>query len=160
MSVQLLLNIFIACLWMLLNDSWSGLDFFIGYLVGLGLIFAMRRFLPSDFYVKRVGAIIKLLGLFFKELFLSSIFVIRQVLSPRMRFKPGIISLRTSLQGDWEITLLSLLITLTPGSVVMEIGEDGRCLYIHAMDIPEARHKLIKTIYAFEKAIMGVTRDV
>lgn len=160
MSVQLLLNIFIAFLWMLLNDSWSGLHFFIGYLVGLGLIFVMRRFLPTDFYIKRVWAFIKLLGLFFKELFLSSIFVIRQVLSPQMNFAPGIFSLRTSLQGDWEITLLSLLITLTPGSVVMEIGEDGRCLYIHAMDIPEAQRNLIKTIYAFEKAIMGVTRDV
>ncbi|NLN86654.1 MAG: Na+/H+ antiporter subunit E [Syntrophomonadaceae bacterium] len=160
MSSQLLLNLFIAFLWMLLNDSWSGSAFMVGYLVGLGLIFMMRRFLPDSLYVKRAWALVKLLGLFTKELFFSSILVIRQVLSPRMDFSPGIFSLRTSLQGDWEITLLSLLITLTPGSVVMEIGEDGRCLYIHAMDIPEGQRTLVKTIYAFEKAIMEVTQDV
>ena len=160
MSFQLLLNIFIAFLWMLFNDSWSGWHFFVGYLVGLGLIFLMRRFFPSDIYIKRVWAIIKLVGLLFRELFLSSIFIIRQVLSPRMNFAPGIFALYTSLQGEWEITLLSMLITLTPGSVVTEIGEDGRCLYIHAMDIPDAQRNLIKTIHAFEKAIMGVTRDV
>lgn len=160
MSFQLVVNIFLAFLWMLLRDSWSGLDFLTGYLVGLLLVFGMRRFYSTPFYMRRVLALGRLMVLFIKELVQSSMFVIRQILSPRMTFIPGIFKLDTRLEGDWEITVLCLLITLTPGSVVVETGPEQRCLYIHAMDVEAARHSLIHTVHAYEQAIMGVTRDV
>ena len=160
MSIQLLLNIFIAFLWMLLNDEWSSLDFFIGYIIGLGLIFIMRRFFPTPYYLKKLWALVKFVVVVSRELILSSIFVIRLVVSPRLTFTPGIFSLETELEGDWEITVLSLLITLTPGSVVMEVSPDGKILYVHAIDIPDVKNTVIKSIHAFEKAIMGVTRNV
>ncbi|MGI5891445.1 MAG: Na+/H+ antiporter subunit E [Bacillota bacterium] len=159
MSTQLLLNIFIAILWVLLNDAWSGLNFLVGYLLGLSIVFMMRRFFPTPFYLKKLLAMTKLLSVFIKELISSSIFVIRNVLKPCMTFTPGIFSLPTDLEGDWEITALSLLITLTPGSTVIEISPSGY-LYVHAMDIPQAEHTVIKAIKTFEKAIMEVTRDV
>ncbi|NMA02863.1 MAG: Na+/H+ antiporter subunit E [Clostridia bacterium] len=160
MSVQLLLNIFIAFLWMLLADEWGSLNFIMGYLVGLGLIFIMRRFFTTEFYMVKLLAMAKLLGVFIRELISSSVFVIKQVLSPQMTFEPGIFQLETKLEGDWEVTALSLLITLTPGSVAMEVAPGGKLLYIHAMDMPSAQSTVVKTIYAFEKAIMGVTRNV
>lgn len=158
MSNQLLLNIFIAFLWMLLNDAWSVLNFSIGYLVGLLLIFIMRRFFPTPFYLKKLWALVKLIMLFIKELLMSSIYVLKQVVSPQLTFTPGIFALETELSGDWEITALSLLITLTPGSVMMEVSPDGRVLYVHAMNIPDSQVK--NAMHAFEKAIMEVTRDV
>ncbi|MGI6685325.1 MAG: Na+/H+ antiporter subunit E [Bacillota bacterium] len=158
MSSQLLLNIFIAFLWMLLNDAWSSLTFLTGYLIGFILIFMMRRFFPTPFYLKKLWAMVKLILIFIRELILSSIYVLRQVISPRLTFRPGIFSLETKLESDWEITVLSLLITLTPGSVVMEVSPEGKFLYVHAMNIPDA--KVMNAMHAFEKAIMGVTRDV
>jgi multicomponent Na+:H+ antiporter subunit E len=160
LSIQLVLNIFIAFLWMLLNDGWSSLDFLIGYIIGLGLIFIMRHFFPTPFYLRKLWAVVKFMVVVTRELILSSIFVIRLVVSPRLTFAPGIFSLETKLEGDWEITVLSLLITLTPGSVVMEVSPEGKILYVHAIDIPDAKRTVIKSIYAFEKAIMEVTRDV
>ena len=53
-----------------------------------------------------------------------------------------------------------MLITLTPGSVVMEISPDGKTLYVHAMDIPESSDAVLKSTKAFEKAIKDVTRHV
>ena len=76
-----------------------------------------------------------------------------------MDLAPGIFSLETHLDGDWEITALAMLITLTPGSVAMEVSPDGKILYVHAIDIPDAKRTVIKSINAFEKAIMEVTRD-
>lgn len=160
MSIQLLLNLFIALLWTLLNDEWSGLNFLIGYLIGLGLLFIMRRFFASPFYLKKLFAMCKLVVILIRELILSSVFVIRQVLSPRMTFIPGVFSLETELEGEWEITVLALLLTLTPGSTVMEVSADGRILYIHAMDVPDAKLTVTKASRAFEKTIMEVTRDV
>ena len=41
----------------------------------------------------------------------------------------------------------------------MEVSPDGKILYVHAIDIPDAKRTVIKSINAFEKAIMEVTRD-
>lgn len=72
--------------------------------------------------------------------------------------QPGIFKYRTILNGDWEVTTLALLLTLTPGSVVMEVNEEGNEFYIHAMDIKRYQADLERSLGVFEKAIMEVTR--
>lgn len=160
MTLQLLVNIFIAFLWTLLSDKWSSLTFLVGYLIGLGVIFSMRRFFPTPFYLKKVLAIIKFVYVLIREMISSGIFIMRQVISPQVTFIPGIFSIKTKLQGNIEITILSLLITLTPGSTVMEYSPEDNVLYIHAMDLSDAKRMMLKSIRSFEKAIMEVTRDV
>ena len=157
MAFQVALNLIIAVVWMLLHNDLSTVQFAIGYLVGIGCIGLFRRFWPHDFYLIKVWAILKLLALFMKELLLSSIAVIRQVLRPKLNIRPGIFAFRTDLQSDWEIAILSCLICLTPSTLTLEVSEDNRILYIHAMDIEDAEQlsKQIKT--TFEKAIMEVT---
>src|SRR5690625_7651476 len=80
----------------------------------------MRRFFGGQFYLIRLYSIIKLLFLFISELLQSSVVVIRHILSPKINIEPGIFTYKTVLKSDWEVTTLALLLTLTPGSVVME----------------------------------------
>lgn len=160
MSIQLLINIFIAFLWTLLTDEWSSIIFFVGYLIGLVVVFSMRRFFSTPFYLKKILAMIKFVYVLITEMLFSSVFIIRQVISPRLTIIPGIFSLKTRLKGNIEITILSLLITLTPGSVVMEVSPEDDILYIHAMDLSDAKSMILKSIRSFENAIMEVTRDV
>jgi multicomponent Na+:H+ antiporter subunit E len=158
MSFQILLNVFLAFIWMFLQNDYSSSSFFIGYLLGLLIMLAYRRFFTSRFYLVRVWAVIKLLALFLKELVLSNISVLKHILSPTLNIKPGIFALKTELTKDWEITILANLITLTPGTLVVDVSLDRQTLYIHAMDIPE-KHEAIDSIKnTFERAIMEVSR--
>lgn len=160
MRAQLLLNVMIAFLWMLLMDE-DGLHFttfFAGFLVGIGIIFMLHRFFGSSFYLKRLFACIKLLFTFISELVQSSILVLKQILSPKLKIQPGIFKYNTVLESDLEITMVSLLLTLTPGSVVMEVMPEGNVLYIHAMDVETERGAIISQLKNYEKAIMEVTR--
>jgi len=158
MPIQILLNLLIAFIWMFLQNSWSGTTFLLGYLIGLGMMFLLRRFLPKPFYLKKVWAIIYLLLLFLKELLLSNITVLKHIIQPKLDIKPGIIALPTELTRDWEITTLACLITLTPGTVTVDLSIEGDVLYIHAMDIPDAEEVILQIKNTFEKAIMEVTR--
>jgi multicomponent Na+:H+ antiporter subunit E len=160
LPIQLLTNLAVALLWMFFQDQWSILSFFSGYLVGLLIVFSMRRFFPTRFYLLSLLAILKLLLVFIRELVSSSVLVVQQVVRPKVNITPGIFSLETELEGDLEVTLLSLLISLTPGSVVVEVSDNGKVLYIHAMDIPESSDSVIRSKNAFEKAIKDVTRYV
>ncbi|MFS0577185.1 Na+/H+ antiporter subunit E [Sporosarcina sp. 179-K 3D1 HS] len=160
MPAQLLLNLFIAFLWMTLmdEDELKFTTFFAGFLVGIGIIFFMHRFFGTQFYLRRLYSSFKLMLIFISELTQSSIIVLKQILSPRLKIKPGIFKYETILKSDVEVTMLSLLLTLTPGSVVMEVAPEGNLLYIHAMDVEQSRAGLIKQLKNFEKAIMEVTR--
>lgn len=158
MPIQLLINIFIALLWMFLNDAWSILSLFTGYLVGLVVIFSMRKFFPKRFYIITLFAVVKLFFVFSRELISSSVLVIRQVLRPKLNITPGIFTMKTELEGEWEITLLALLLSLTPGSVVLEVSPDNKTFYIHAMDIPASSNAVLQAKDTFEKAIREVTR--
>jgi len=160
MAMQFILNLFIATLWLLLQDEVTPQfsTFLMGFVVGMGILYAMHRFYGTQFYMRRVFSIIKLLWLFNWELFLSSYSVLRQITTPKLNITPGIFTYKTVLKGDWEITALALLLTLTPGSVVMEVSEEGDVFYIHAMDIEQSKDAVIRSIGKFEQAIMEVTR--
>ena len=71
---------------------------------------------------------------------------------------PGIFALETELEKDWEITILSNLITLTPGTCVLEVSDDNKTLYIHAMDIDDVEQAKLDIKNTFEKAIKEVSR--
>lgn len=158
MPVQVLLNIFIAYLWMFLQEDMTLINFISGYAVGLFILLCIRRFFKKPFYVFTLAAIGKLFVLFIHELNISALMVLKHVIRPRMDVKPGIFKVETDLEGDVEITLLSLLICLTPGSVVMEVTPDAKALYIHGLNMPESRDAVLKSKSIFEKAIKDVTR--
>lgn len=160
MRAQLLLNIVIAFLWMLLidEDELNVTTFFAGFLVGMFIIFLMHRFFGTRFYLRRVYAVIKLLFIFISELTQSSILVLKQILSPRLKIQPGIFRYETVLRSDIELTMISLLLTLTPGSVVMEVMPEESVLFVHAMDVENERDAILSQLKNFEKAIMEVTR--
>lgn len=158
MAFQLLINVLIAIMWMFMQSSYTVGSFIFGYMIGLFVLFILRRFLVFNFYLRRLWAIVKLILLFIVELIKANLDVVRVVLRPKMIHKPGIVAVQTNLNSNVEITLLAALISLTPGTVSMEFSDDSKTIYIHALDVPN-KDEFIEDIHSsFERAIMEVTK--
>ncbi|WP_366247207.1 Na+/H+ antiporter subunit E [Terribacillus aidingensis] len=158
MAFQVCINLLIAFMWMFLGESYSIAGFVTGYIVGIALLFLLRRFLKGPFYLWRGYKILVLALIFIKELILSNFEITKLVYARRLDINPGIFTLETELKTDWEITLLATLITLTPGTVTMAVSPDKKELYIHAMDIVDMKDAVHAIKNSFEKHIMEVTR--
>ena len=158
MAFLLLLNVLLAVCWMFLTNSLSAGGFMTGFIAGLAALFFFRRFFSRPFYIWKIWSVIRLMLTFIKELYLANVSVLKTVISPKLNIRPGIFAFKTELTEDWEITLLSLLITLTPGTLVMDISDDRSILYIHAMDIEDAEKAIHDIRVSFEKAIQEVSR--
>ncbi|MFD2444472.1 Na+/H+ antiporter subunit E [Bacillus sp. CGMCC 1.16607] len=158
MAFQILLNVFLAWVWMFLNVSYDSVTFLKGFFFGLVIIYLFRRFFQSRFYLYRVNAVVRLFFIFIRELILSNISVLKVILKPKLDIRPGIFAFETVLSQDWEITVLANLITLTPGTFVVDVSPDNKILYIHAMDIGDATEAIESIKNSFEKAIMEVSR--
>jgi Multisubunit Na+/H+ antiporter, MnhE subunit len=156
--MQILLNLLIAVIWMMLHDTWNMLTFSIGFLLGALILFGMRRFFPTPFYGRKFWFILKLAWLFCIELFVSSIVAIGQIIRPRLNIQPGIFRMETRMKNEWELSMLANLMTLTPGSVIMEIVPSEGLLYVHAMDVPRMKKGIIRTKDRLEDVIIEVMR--
>lgn len=117
-------------------------------------------FFYSKSYFKKFPLSIGLVLYFIKELVLASLRVTYDVVTPTHYMRPGVIALPLDVTTDMEITLLANMITLTPGSLTLDVSEDKKTLYVHEVYIKngdiEAKKREIKN--GFEKRILKVTR--
>lgn len=101
---------------------------------------------------------VRLLGFFLVQLLLSALRVAWLAIQPRLRLRPAIIAYPLTVTTDMQITLLANMITLTPGTLSIDVSDDRRTLFIHALDMPD-RERLIGEIAAgFETRVLRVLR--
>jgi len=83
------------------------------------------------------------------ELLKSNIQVAIAVLSPTRSLKPGIVAVPISLKTDWGIVMLANSITLTPGTITLDISADKRVLFVHCMALenPQSFVEAIKDTF-------------
>jgi len=135
-----LLNILLALAWMVVNADFSVTGLVVGLILGHVAMFMARPLYPDDRFFKRLWGGIWFFLWFLKELWVSSVKVAAAVLKPDMGNRPGVIAMPLDAKTDLEITLLANCITLTPGTLSLDVSPDRSTLYIHAMfvDDPEA----------------------
>ncbi|MET3853902.1 MULTISPECIES: Na+/H+ antiporter subunit E [unclassified Rhizobium] len=156
--IAFLFNLLLAIAWAAVSGSASPHNLLLGFVLGAIALAIVRQSIGRGAYVFRAGRILSLALLFLKELALSAWTVALTVLKPRMDIKPGIFAFPLTVDRDFEITLLANLITLTPGTLSVDVSDDRRTLYVHALDCsnPQAARKAIAE--GFERKIMEAFR--
>lgn len=83
------------------------------------------------------------------EVMVANLRVARDVLLPLRRLHPGVVRIPLELRGEGQVTALANMLTLTPGSVTIDVSDDTSYLYLHVMDLddPEAYRRHIKRGY-------------
>lgn len=74
---------------------------------------------------------------YFWQLVLSNAYVAWEVVTPRQTFRPGIIAVPVRSRTPVEVTTLANLITLTPGTISVDVDERRAILYVHGMHIQD-----------------------
>src|SRR5699024_5722686 len=158
MVFQFMVNLLIAVIWMFLQDSYLMSTFLFGFILGVVLLFVLRRFFEFYCYVRRGSCYINMMLLFLRDLIKANIDFVKVVIKPRLDKLPGMIAVDSNLETEIEIATLAALITLTPGTVSMDFSADGRTIFVHALDVDDRDEMVADIKGSFEKAIMEVTR--
>jgi len=148
----------LALAWVTLTGEVSPGNVVFALALGAGAVALGRPLGPGGFARVRP---LRLAGFglyFLGQLALANVRVARAVLAPLRRLRPAIVAVPLSLDRDAEIALLANLLTLTPGTLSLEVSEDRRTLYVHALgvDDPEALRREIRE--GFERRIREALR--
>jgi multicomponent Na+:H+ antiporter subunit E len=153
-------NILLAFAWVGMSGDFSLSTFVLGFALGLVVLFFARRVIGAPQYMFKIVKALELFLFLLWELLLANLRVAYDVLTPGYQMRPGVIALPLDARTDAEITLLANLITLTPGTLSLDVSSDRRVLYIHVMyidrgDLDGVRRK-IKS--GFERRVLEVLR--
>ena len=155
----LLWNIMLALSWAALTGEVTALSLAVGFVFGFAdPLLGVRRLLRPSRYFEKLGQSLRLASLFAWELLLANLRIAYEVVTPSHNMRPGVVAIPLDAETDAEITLLANLITLTPGTLSLDVSDDRRVLYIHAMyvdDVEELRRSIKD---GFEKRVMELLR--
>ena len=132
---NLLLNLLLALIWIAVQGAFTLSNFAVGFVLGYAVLRLMRPLIGESAYDERVWHQISLIGFFLVELVKSSVRVAVEVLTPGYQMNAGILAVPLDVRSDLGITLFANLISLTPGTLSLDVSDDGKTLYIHAMYI-------------------------
>jgi multicomponent Na+:H+ antiporter subunit E len=81
------------------------------------------------------------------EVIKSNLDVAYRILMPHMPIKPGIVKIKTRLKSDIGLTMLANSITLTPGTMSVDIDKENGYIYVHwiyvrSEDVEEATKEI------------------
>ena len=151
-------NVIFAVVWVAITGSATLLNLIFGFFIATLALWIVRGEMGGPGYWLRVRRVLSLLRLFLKELAMSAFRVAVMVFSPRLDLKPGIFAFPLTVTRDFEITLLANLITLTPGTLSVDVSDDCKTLYVHALDCSDPESARRDIADGFERKILEAFR--
>jgi len=144
-------NLLLALAWVVLSGDFTGLNLTVGLVFGyITLVLIEPQVEALQGYPARIPRILGFLGFFIKELLMANLKVGFDILTPPWHMKPGVIAMPLDARTELEITMVANLISLTPGTLSLDVSDERKVLYIHAMfldDEEELRRNLKEMEY-------------
>lgn len=154
---RLPLVVWLTVVWVALWGSITPANVLGGLAVGLLLAFALPLTEVQTRAVVRPLALLRLAGFFLVDLVLSSLQVARIVLSPRRPLRQAVIAVPVPGASDSLLTLLANAVSLTPGTLTLEVDRPRSTLYVHVLDVGDDVERARADVLGIERlAVLAV----
>lgn len=128
------LHLVLTLIWAGLLGSIDHATLASGFLVSYCVLFIIYRNRPrARSYFRKPPLIVGFVIYYIYELIKSNVTVAIDIVTPTHFMKPGVVAIPLRAKTDLEITMLANLITMTPGTLSLDVSDDRKTLYIHAM---------------------------
>ena len=130
--------LFLALAWAAMTGEPTLENLVFGAALGYATLRATRKLEPwRPRSLRKLPQLASLTAYFLWQLLLANIRMAAAVLGDPTKLRPAFIEVPLSVESDAEITQLANLITLTPGTLSIDVSTDHRVLYVHVVDCPD-----------------------
>ncbi|WP_192085467.1 Na+/H+ antiporter subunit E [Algoriphagus sp. Y33] len=157
-KTKFLSNLLLSLVWIAITGTFTFENFIFGFAVSFFLLWITATDRRDNKYFNRIPKLISFVLFFLYELIKANIEVAYDVVTPKHYMKPGIVKIPLDARSDLEITLLANLISLTPGTLSLDVSDDRKVLYVHAMYVKDREGFVADIKNGFEKRLLEITR--
>ena len=156
--IGLFWNLLLALAWVTLTGSITAMNLLAGFIFGYVALMVLQKQVPVlKGYSRRIPPLAAFLLFFLKEPVKSNPRVAYDIATPVLHMKPGVIAFPPPAETDMEILFVSSVISLTPGTLSLDVSDDRKVLFIHAMFLHD-EEQLRNDLRELERRILKVTR--
>jgi multicomponent Na+:H+ antiporter subunit E len=153
--MMLAANLLLALLWAIMLGSLSLLNIGVGFVAGY-LVLVVVTGTRSN-YVRRTTAGASLFLFIAYEILVANLRVAWYTISSLRSLEPAVLAVPLQDDiSDGEVTLLSVLVTLTPGTLSIDLSEDRRELYVHFMHVDDPDEAIRSITEGYERRILNL----
>ncbi|MEQ8770011.1 MAG: Na+/H+ antiporter subunit E [Phycisphaerales bacterium] len=153
------INLLLALLWASIIGPLSLPNLAVGFVLGYLVLRVVAGRGEQSRYVRSVLATIRLAVFTVFALIVANIRVARYTVSSIGSLQPAVLSVPLD-PGvtDAEVTLLSILVTLTPGTLTLDVIGKNEAMLVHFMHVEDPAESVRDIKEGFERRILEVTR--
>ena len=140
------LNLVLALVWMAMTGNFDVVNLALGFAFGYVVLFLLQRAIGRSRYFSKSVGLVRFVAFYVIDVVRANIRVAFDVVTPASRAHPGIVAVPLDARTDVEIAVLANLITMTPGSLAVDMSDDRSVIYVHSMfaEDPDALAREIK----------------
>ena len=158
MRKKFLTNIMLVLIWVALTGDFTFANFIFGFFLGSLALWLGDKQSGSKKYFRLIPTAISFTFFFLYELVKANIQVAYEVITPTLYMEPGIVAVPLDVESDLEITLLANLISLTPGTLSLDVSENRDVLYVHTMYVRDKQEFIDSIKNGFERKVLELLR--
>ncbi|MAN28427.1 MULTISPECIES: Na+/H+ antiporter subunit E [Mesonia] len=158
MKNRFLSNILLTFIWVAITGDFTFANYFFGFVLSFIILYVITKGRGSAKYFKILPKLIGFVFFFLWELLKANLQVAYDVITPTFYMTPGIVRVPLEAETNLEITLLANLITLTPGTLSLDVSDDRKVLYVHAMYLKDKQAFIDDIKNGFEKRLLEILR--
>jgi multicomponent Na+:H+ antiporter subunit E len=152
------LNVFLALVWAAGTGQFSLTNLIIGFVLGYLVLRVVGRVIGASDYFRHVRLTIEFVWFFLVEIVRANIRIARDVLTRGRYMRAAIVAYPLRVETDEEITMLANLISLTPGTLSLDVSNDRKVLYIHTLYYRDRESFEREIREGFESRVMELLR--
>ncbi len=142
-----LMSCVLFAVWLLLNNTLSAGHVVLAALFAIAVPWLTERLRPTRPRFARPRVIMRLAAVVLRDIVVANIDVARRILGPEHAITPGFVWIPLALRDPHAIVSLAGIISLTPGTLSVDVTTDRRYLLVHAFHLDDEA-ALVTTIKA------------
>lgn len=150
------LSIALFLLWAALTNAGSAGTLLLGLMLALVLPYIVSPFWPDALRVKRPGVALKFATRIAWDMLLANWAVARRVVGPVTELHPAFVEVPLDLRDPFAATVLGSIVSLTPGTVSIDVDRERWVLQLHALDAPDPAALIRQIKQDYEKPIREI----
>lgn len=153
-----LMNVLLALTWVLVTGAFTPINLIFGFGLGYAILWFTQSAFGASNYFGRVRRAVRFIVFYLRELVSSNLRVAYDVITPTHHMRPGIVAIPLDAKTDAEITLLANFITMTPGTLSLDLSDDRKVLYVHSMYVGNVEEFRREIKEGFERRLLEALR--
>ncbi|WP_194974646.1 Na+/H+ antiporter subunit E [Aquiflexum lacus] len=151
-------NLLLTIIWVLATGTLTEENFIFGFLISFGILYIITINKEERKYFTILPKLISFIMFMSWEILKANLVTVKESLYAKSKLEPAVIKVPLTVESDIGITILATMVSVTPGTLVMDISDDKKVMYVHVMHVRSKKEFVDEVKNKFEKRLLEILR--